>query len=556
MQLVSLTVLKSTTGEIVREINFNSKGLSLFVDDTNKVTSGSNIGKTTAAKVIDLCLGAKSVSSLYKEKDTGENTVVSEFLNSHKVIATLKCFINGNTYTFTRALYKNGKNEINGKQVPNITEYKARLNEIIFLNKNTKPTLGQLISKFVRLENSNEDALLKFLGSFPGNFIYQAVYEYLFGIDFSKSENVDIISNIENINKDIQAIYRKNSVSSLEEFETKIRLMKDEVEKFKKSYSEFTVIEDYDIKVEENQSLLYDLERYEFIYSKINLQIELMSEKIEKEKEKIFSVDTKLLRRLYDETKLTLEKQLCDFEDLEKFHNEMINKRISVLEAALAELEHNAKSLSDILENIKKKYESSYISFNSELKEKFEEKYSDYVTNKIKLDNYYNDYGYINEKLEEIDTYTSKKVTESKDKDEKDSIVDRFNVYFKELTTNIIGEPFEIVYKEDLEEKEFPIKIVGLNGKPGTGIKKALIACFDLAHIKLIIEKKYHMPTFIVHDKMENIDLKELAGIIKESRKFEGQYIFPILSDRIEAMGIQKNEIVLRLSTKDKFFHI
>ncbi len=39
------------------------------------------------------------------------------------------------------------------------------------------------------------------------------------------------------------------------------------------------------------------------------------------------------------------------------------------------------------------------------------------------------------------------------------------------------------------------------------------------------------MPTFKIHDKLENIDLMELSNIIKETRNFEGQYIFLILND-------------------------
>ncbi|WP_271812762.1 DUF2326 domain-containing protein [Clostridium beijerinckii] len=63
------------------------------------------------------------------------------------------------------------------------------------------------------------------------------------------------------------------------------------------------------------------------------------------------------------------------------------------------------------------------------------------------------------------------------------------------------------------------------------------------------------MPTFKIHDKLENIDLMELSNIIKETRNFEGQYIFLILNDEIEKFGI-KEEVVLRLSTEDKFFGV
>ena len=554
MQLISLFVVKSTSNEIIRKINFNKKGLSLIVDETNKATSGSNIGKTTAVKIIDLCLGAKSTSSLYKEKDTGENLIVGEFLEKNKVFAELSCQINNEIYTFKRALYKNGKNEINGEATRNITEYKDKLNGIIFNNYKNKPSLRQLISKFIRLEDSNEDSLLKYLGTFQKNYEYQAIYEYLFGIDTTKSENVNIITSNESIDKDIEAIYRKNGVSSQKEFETKIGLMKEEVEKFKKSYSEVTVLDQYNIKLSDMQVLLSEVQKLEAEYSKSKLKIELMKEKIKKEEEKIFNVDTKMLKQLYDETKLSLNNQLRDFEDLEKFHNGMVSKRISMLRESMGDLQSELDRTNSKLQQLRKEYETNYVSFNVELKDKFEEKYSEFSLNKIKLENFVSDYNYLIEKQKEKERNLSRKVAENNDIIKRQQIEDKFNVYFKDLTKNIIGETFAIVLNED--DEGFPVRVVGMNGKPGTGIKKAMITCFDLAHVDLIIEESYHMPIFVIHDKLENIDLKELGNIITESRKFEGQYIFPILNDRIDMLGIKEDEVVLRLSGEDKFFHI
>ncbi|MEJ8553538.1 hypothetical protein [Tepidibacter sp. Z1-5] len=554
MRLVSLVVKSSITNEVIRYIEFNESGLSLIVDETDNKTSGSNIGKTTAVKVIDLCLGAKSISSLYKEKDTGENHIVKDFLEKNKIVSELTCKIDDKDYAFKRALYRNGKNEINGEIVKNITEYRNKLNEIIFDNTNNKPTLRQLISKFIRLENSNESALLKYLGTFCKNYEYQAIYEYLYGIDTSKSENVDILSLNEDIDKDIEAIFRKNGVSSLSEFKAKISLMKEEVEKFKKAYSEVTIIEEYEDKKKEMKEVLTCINKLEGISAKGNLKINLMKEKIKKEEEKIFSVDHKLLKKLYDETKILMDKPLKDFEELQKFHNGMVNKRITMLKESLEEMNSSLSVVDNELSRLRKEYETNYVSFNTELKDKFEEKYTEFSINKIKLQNYINDYEYIVTKKKEKQDNLDKKVKENNDFDKKEDIKKTLNNYFKNLTDKIIGETFAIVLNDD--ENEFPVKIIGMNGKPGTGIKKAMITCFDLAHINLIIDKKYHMPVFEIHDKLENIDLKELKNIIKITRKFRGQYIFPILNDRIDKLDILEKEVVLRLSSENKFFQI
>ncbi len=555
MRLVSLKVYKTTNDEVIRDITFNEKGLSLIVDEAKTIGSRSNIGKTTAVKIIDLCLGAKSVSSIYKDKDTGEDPIIKTFLKENKVVAKLICLINEEEHSFIRALYPNGKNYIDDvkKTMP---EYRSSLNKLCFDNSSDVPTIRELMKKFIRLDFSNEDALLKFLGNFQKNYKYQAIYDFLFGIGTSKSKNITILEQNEIIEKDIEAIFRKNSISSLEEFSTKIELEESEVKKFKQEYSEVSVIDDYNKKYEEIKSIDSQMHQLENNLSNLNLQKDLMVEKIKKEKEKIFSVDINLLKKLYDETNLIIDSPIKDFEEFTNFHNGMVKKRIEMLDTVYSNLLSTIKNLTSELEQIHEKYESNYVNFNVELKEKFEEKYSEYTKNKMNLENSKQDYEYIIRKQKEIAFNLSNKTLQDSDEDNLKDITDTLNKYFRKLTENILRKPYAIVIKRDIEEDEFPIEIIGAEGKLGTGIKKAMITCFDFAHVNLIIEKKYHMPHFLIHDKMENIPLEELEGIIAESRNFEGQYILPILSDRIDRFDIKDEEIILKLSTEVKFFKV
>lgn len=554
MKLIKLKVYSSLNDSVIRLIKFNPQGLSLIVDETNSKASGSNIGKTTAVKVIDLCLGANSVSSIYKEGDTGENHIIREFIEKNKVVAELEVEVNGQNFYFTRALYKNGRNEINGNKVKNMTEYKHILNEIIFDNHINNPSFRQLISKFIRLENSNESSLLKYLGTYTKNYEYQAIYHYLYGLDISKSQNVSIITLNESIDKDIEAIFRKNGISSLDEFNIQIELMKEELDKFKKAYAEVSVIEDYQEKKMQMDNLLILIKQLESKAAKENLNINLMKDKIQREKDKMFYVDDRLLQNLYEETKGNVEKLIIDFKDLQTFHNGMLSKRIEILLRALKQKEDLLSQTNLELESLQRSYEEEYVTFSCELKEKFEEKYAEFTVNKVKYENAINDYDYILKMEQEKQNNLKNMVFIDNDTVEQEDIKNTLNTYFKNYTEKIIGEPYALVFNED--DEEFPIKIIGLNGKPGTGIKKAMITCFDLAHIKLIMQKQYHMPVFEIHDKMENIDLVELKNIVEVARKFEGQYIFPVLNDRIITLGIKEDEVVLRLSSTNKFFGI
>ena len=161
MRLIRLRVINTVENEVIRDIKFNESGLSLIVDETDSSTSGSNIGKTTAVKVIDLCLGAKSATSLYREKDTGENSIVKDFIESNKVIAELYVNINEKEHILKKPLYYKGKCKIDDDIFDNVNQYTEALNNLIFKNKNNKPSFRQLITKFIRLENSNENSLLK-----------------------------------------------------------------------------------------------------------------------------------------------------------------------------------------------------------------------------------------------------------------------------------------------------------------------------------------------------------------------------------------------------------
>lgn len=63
------------------------------------------------------------------------------------------------------------------------------------------------------------------------------------------------------------------------------------------------------------------------------------------------------------------------------------------------------------------------------------------------------------------------------------------------------------------------------------------------------------MPLYLKYNDDE-IPLMELSNIVKETRNFEGQYIFLILNYGIEKLGIKEEEVVLRLSKEEKFFGV
>ena len=122
MKIKELIVRKmKPSEEIIRKIVFNEKGLSLIIDDTpeNMHESGNSVGKSTAIKIIDLCLGAKSIRELYYDSDTrSENVEIKTFLNKYKVQAELILRDKDKKeYKIKRDLFSRGKKYIFDKVI-------------------------------------------------------------------------------------------------------------------------------------------------------------------------------------------------------------------------------------------------------------------------------------------------------------------------------------------------------------------------------------------------------------------------------------------------------
>jgi hypothetical protein len=66
------------------------------------------------------------------------------------------------------------------------------------------------------------------------------------------------------------------------------------------------------------------------------------------------------------------------------------------------------------------------------------------------------------------------------------------------------------------------------------------------------------VPQFVIHDKMENTHINQIKTIFEICEEIDGQYIIPILRERIDKVDqkyVQKAK-VLELSTNNKFFGI
>lgn len=132
--------------------------------------------------------------------------------------------------------------------------------------------------------------------------------------------------------------------------------------------------------------------------------------------------------------------------------------------------------------------------------------------------------------------------------EESKMIGERLNSYFREIT----GEVMESQVSLSLSTEGFPVRLD--DGNKSSGDKKAFASCFGLSLIRLYEYLGCERPRFFVQDAVENMALPTLSRLFNLADGGDAQYIIPILRDRIDALNIPDDRVILELSHREKLF--
>lgn len=552
--------------ELIREIAFNERGLSLIVDNTpiEARESGNSVGKTTAIKVIDLCLGAKSVRELYYDADTkSENGEVRDFLRKYKVQAELILTDDIKEYSVKRDLYQRGKRYIDGK-VYKEDAFKEKLKEIIFQLKEPNPTFRQLIPKFVRLVNTAEDSMIKFLPAMTKNDVYDTVYSFLFQICSNEllSKKSEINAKLAQSRDIIQALEKSKSIPSLSVLKQSLNIINNDLQELSVQRDKLSYMDEYRKELDTKRQLTVQMNDLQEQMEFLEFEIENMKKSLSGLSTEKAEINFQTLKSIYQEANRFVPQLQKNFEDMIVFHNSMIQNRIDFIRE---QLDHREKLLTQY---------SKQLSAILEQKEKItvevldEGLLDDLNTLNHKIEKMTMEKGEITKSIQVLEEQESicKKlgqelmnIEQKTGKSEVEEKLKKFNAIFADYCNKLYGEKYLLAYNQNWkEEKNFPVTVASLGGNVGTGKKKAIIVAFDLAYMQYGIQMGMNIPQFVIHDKMENTHINQIKTIFEICESVDGQYIMPILRERIDSLDqkvIEKAK-VLELSTEDKFFRI
>lgn len=550
----------------VRKIKFK-QGLNLIVDDTTNLSkdSGNNVGKTTVVKIIDLCLGAKSPRTLYYDSDTRtENKLIKDFLNKNKVQAQLDIIDERNNKEFSiiRQLYPNGKRIINGNAYKE-KEFGQMLKEIIFGSKSDFPTLRELMPKFIRLDNSN-DNIIKFLGNYSKNHKYDTIYQFLFDLvdrDLISEKNT-LNSQKDEYDKKIKMLEDDENISSMNILTQKIKIIEEDLKKLEEQRKNLDYIETYKEELNNKRNITIKINDCEEKIQALEFDLDLLNKSISKLKEDKLNVDTSKIKEIYDEANAKIDSLEKNFDDIVNFHNQMIENRIMFLSKQY---------------ETKEKMKEDTIAIRNQL---LEDKKN--ITIDLLDEGLLSDLNVLNNKIEELTlnkgqilksiqileenekerTLIEEKISNINEKLLSESIEDKvaiFNKYFTKYSEQVYDEKYFFSYNTNWEKQSgFPVTLSNFNGNVGTGMKKGMITIFDLAYLAYSNEINIECPKFIIHDKIETTHINQLKTIFDICMNIKGQYIVPVLRERINEIdsNVINNSIILELNQKNKLFKI
>lgn len=566
MFLKSVKILNRDS--IIREITFQ-KGINLIVDETPedllKTSTGNNVGKTTVLRLVDYCFGGDG-KNIYQDTEFKKqpNTFVENFLKENDIIIEIELVADLEDQTSEIVLIRKNFQQrskkiqtVNGENITNNNEFDKKLKELILKSEVDKPTFRQIISKNIRDEKNKMTNIVKVLNSFASSEVYEALYLFWLGIDTNELDQKQRLSESKKREENFQKRLKKEGELSL--VLQQLTFINSKIEELSQKKNLFIINENYGDDIDELNKTKAELNGVSTLLSRLEIRRNLIIESKEELESEHSNIDASQIKKLYERANSLIPNLQVSFEDTIKFHNDLLNEKLKYITKELPELEATinqtkirltAFQRKESLLTIKLKksgftedLEIIVIELNklSEKKGSLEEQKRLWESSIEKLKNIENELNGINEGITSGDDLIQNRIT-------------LFNKYFSDLSNQLYGEYYLLSTQKT--EKGYDLIVTNIEGNPSTGKKKGQIAAFDFAYIKFADSLDINCLHFVMHDQLENIHDNQLNTIVEVANQLNGQYIVPILRDKVPSNIDISDFEVLSLSQSNKLFRI
>lgn len=561
--------LSITSGaKVIREIEFH-KGLNLIIDESENQITGNSVGKTTVLKLVDFCLGANP-KHIYVDHETRkqEYKLVKDFLIDNKVLIALVLSADLDKGTEDIIVERNFLSrkeiirKINGFELTE-DEFEAKLSNLIFPEHlSSKPTFRQIISHNIRYKDESINNTLKTLDTYTSDAEYETLYLFLFGCEFTKGNSKqEILSKIKQEDT-YKTRLEKNQTKTA--YETALSLINNDIEALNKRKSSFNLNENLESDLDRLNKVKYDINKISSTISKLNIRKDLIKDAEAELQSSKTDIDLRQLEIIYEQATSKITSIQKSFTDLVSFHNTMIGEKVKFITKELPSIDKAIQENNNVLKRLlgEEKKLTSMISKSdsfeelekiiAELTEKFRKKgeYESIIEQLNEVDNNLKD---LNKQLSEIDNELFSDNFEQVVKTQ----LNKFNIHFASISNELYGEQYAVKYDIITNRKGQRLyKFSAFNANMSSGKKQGEISCFDLAYTLFADEENIPCLHFLLNDKKELMDDKQLVKIADFANRNNIQFVASILKDKLPVEINKEDFFVVKLSQDDKLFRI
>lgn len=565
-----------TEDEVLRELHFH-KGINLIVDDTptstndtNELKTGNNVGKTTVLKLIDFCFGAKA-KNIYTdpENERQDYELVKNFLIDYKVVITLvlkedlddddsdEIVIRRNFLSRNKVL-----RQVNDKNCTE-DEFEEQIRMLLFPDVTEgKPTLRQLLSHNIRYSDESIGHTLKVLNRYTKDVEYETLYLYLFGCKFEGGQKKQEL--LTKIGQEISFKERLEKKQTKNAYEAALALVEREIQNLNEKKANLNINENYEEDLAHYTQIKYEKNKTAELISNLEIRMNIIVETQRDMEQEMSDIDLQQLRQIYFQAGTQFEKIQHTFEELVTYHNKMVVEKIRFISKELPELNSkitDERKRLDTLCEEEREYATIVAQGDTfaeleklieELNEKYRQKgeYESIISQMEDVDTNIKQY---REELDEID----QKIFTDDFEDTVKNQINKFNVFFSEVSKKLYGETYAIKYETEINKKQQKMyKFSTFNANMSSGKKQGEILCFDLAYIQFADSEKMPCVHFLLNDKKELIHDNQLVNVMDYVSDKNVQFVASILKDKLPDKLRKEEFYVIELSQDNKLLRI
>jgi uncharacterized protein YydD (DUF2326 family) len=550
--------------------------MNLIIDETragelpDKTETGNSVGKTTVLQLIDFCLGANP-KGIYVDPDSKkeEYALVKNYLRDKKVLITLvlkddlddnksKEIVIERNFLSRKEIVR----KINGENYT-VDEFEIKLSNLILPNLNSeKPTFRQIISHNIRYKDESINSTLRTLDKFTTDVEYETLHLFMLGVDFNQgNEKQNIIAKLKQEDTFRSRLEKTQTKTA---YETALSLIDNDIEKLNLKKANFNLNENFEADLDRLNRTKYLINRTSSELSSLRIKKDLIIEAEQDLVSNYSNIDIQQLQAIYQQATQRIVGIQKTFNDLVRYHNQMINEKVTFIKKELPEIEKSIEAKSSYLRDLLEEERSQALiiskseSFEEleklivELNEKYRKK-GEYENTIQQLNEVEGEISQLNKQLEGID--------ESLFSDEFELSVKKqlakFNKHFASISNTLYGEQYALKYDIIVNKKGQRLyKFSAFNTNFSSGKKQGEISCFDIAYTFFADEENIPTLHFLLNDKKELMHDNQLVKIGELVSKSNIQFVASILKDKLPEELNREEYFIVRLSQHDKLFRI